>query len=60
MMKKVQADLMEKGILIAYNPKYSDLGPKGGIRIAVFASHTRDDGATPQRICQCNERLTLS
>ncbi len=42
MMKKVQTVLMEKGILIAYNPKYSDLGPKGGIRIAVFASHTRE------------------
>jgi 8-amino-7-oxononanoate synthase len=42
MMKKVQSDLMEKGILIAYNPKYSDLGPKGGIRIAVFATHTKE------------------
>ena len=42
MMKKVQSDLMKKGILIAYNPKYSDLGPKGGIRIAVFANHTQD------------------
>ncbi|NLE38245.1 MAG: aminotransferase class I/II-fold pyridoxal phosphate-dependent enzyme, partial [Pirellulaceae bacterium] len=41
-MKQVQAELMEKGILIAYNPKYSDLGPKGGIRIAVFATHTKE------------------
>jgi len=40
LMKKVQSDLMETGILIAYNPKYSDLGPKGGIRIAIFANHT--------------------
>lgn len=39
-MKQVQSWLMEQGILIAYNPKYSDLGPKGGIRIAVFATHT--------------------
>ncbi|MBN1590642.1 MAG: pyridoxal phosphate-dependent aminotransferase family protein [Pirellulales bacterium] len=39
-MQRVQAELMEQGILIAYNPKYSDLGPKGGIRIAVFATHT--------------------
>jgi 7-keto-8-aminopelargonate synthetase-like enzyme len=42
MMKKVQSGLMEKGILIAYNPKYSDLGPRGGIRIAVFATHTEE------------------
>jgi 8-amino-7-oxononanoate synthase len=41
-MKQVQAKLMEQGILIAYNHKYSDLGPKGGIRIAVFATHTVD------------------
>jgi len=41
-MKQVQAELMEQGILIAYNPKYSDLGPKGGIRIAVFATHTKE------------------
>lgn len=42
LMKRVQSDLMEKGILIAYNPNYSDLGPKGGIRIAIFANHTRE------------------
>ncbi len=41
-MQQVQAELMEQGILIAYNPKYSDLGPKGGIRIAVFATHTEE------------------
>ena len=41
-MQQVQARLMEQGILIAYNPKYSDLGPKGGIRIAVFATHTEE------------------
>jgi 7-keto-8-aminopelargonate synthetase-like enzyme len=41
-MRRVQAELMQQGILIAYNPKYSDLGPEGGIRIAVFATHTDD------------------
>jgi len=41
-MQQVQAQLQEQGILIAYNPKYSDLGPKGGIRIAVFATHTEE------------------
>jgi 8-amino-7-oxononanoate synthase len=45
-MQRVQSELMEQGILIAYNPKYSDLGPKGGIRIAVFATHTE------QMICR--------
>ena len=29
-------------ITMDLDPKYSDLGPKGGIRIAVFATHTKE------------------
>ena len=31
---------MQRGVAIAYLPAYSGLGEKGGLRIAVFATHT--------------------
>lgn len=39
-MRRVQSTLMERGILISYNAAYSDLGPEGALRIAIFATHT--------------------
>jgi glycine C-acetyltransferase/8-amino-7-oxononanoate synthase len=31
---------MQRGIAVAYMAAYSGLGPKGALRIAVFATHT--------------------
>jgi len=31
---------MRRGILIAYMPAYSGLGPEGALRLVVFATHT--------------------
>ena len=39
-MQRIQRELMERGIAIAYMAAYSGLGPEGGLRIAVFATHT--------------------
>jgi 7-keto-8-aminopelargonate synthetase-like enzyme len=39
-MQRIQQDLMRQGILIAYQPCYSGLGPAGALRLAVFATHT--------------------
>jgi 8-amino-7-oxononanoate synthase len=39
-MQRIQKRLMERGIAIAYFPTYSGLGPEGGLRLAVFATHT--------------------
>jgi hypothetical protein len=33
---------MRQGIVIAYFSSYSGIGPLGALRIAVFASHTRE------------------
>ena len=39
-MQRIQRELMECGIAVAYMAAYSGLGPEGGLRIAVFATHT--------------------
>ena len=39
-MRRIQESLLEREILIAYQPAYSDLGPEGALRVAVFANHT--------------------
>jgi glycine C-acetyltransferase/8-amino-7-oxononanoate synthase len=39
-MKRIQSELMARGIAIAYMVAYSGLGPEGGLRLAVFATHT--------------------
>jgi 7-keto-8-aminopelargonate synthetase-like enzyme len=39
-MRRVQSTLQQRGILISYNAAYSDLGPEGALRIAIFATHT--------------------
>jgi 7-keto-8-aminopelargonate synthetase-like enzyme len=39
-MRRIQEELMRRGILIGYMPAYSGLGPEGALRLAVFATHT--------------------
>jgi 7-keto-8-aminopelargonate synthetase-like enzyme len=39
-MQRIQRELMQRGIAVAYMAAYSGLGPKGALRIAVFATHT--------------------
>jgi 8-amino-7-oxononanoate synthase len=39
-MRRIQHELMVRGIAIAYMAAYAGLGPEGGLRIAVFATHT--------------------
>jgi 8-amino-7-oxononanoate synthase len=39
-MQRIQRELMQRGIAVAYMAAYSGLGPEGGLRIAVFATHT--------------------
>jgi 8-amino-7-oxononanoate synthase len=39
-MQRMQRELMERGIAVAYMAAYPGLGPEGGLRIAVFATHT--------------------
>ncbi len=39
-MRRIQSELMHRGIAVAYLPAYSGLGTEGGLRIAVFATHT--------------------
>ena len=39
-MQRIQRELMARGIAIAYMAAYSGLGPEGGLRLAVFATHT--------------------
>jgi 8-amino-7-oxononanoate synthase len=39
-MRRIQSQLAERGIMIAYMPSYSGLGPAGALRLAVFATHT--------------------
>ena len=40
-MRRIQEELAERGIMIAYRATYAGLGPQGAIRIAVFATHTK-------------------
>ena len=39
-MQRIQRELMQRGIAVAYMAAYSGLGPEGALRIAVFATHT--------------------
>ena len=39
-MQRIQRELMARGIAVAYMAAYSGLGTEGGLRIAVFATHT--------------------
>jgi len=39
-MQRIQRELFARGIAVAYMAAYSGLGPQGGLRIAVFATHT--------------------
>ena len=39
-MQRIQRELMARSIAIAYMAAYSGLGPEGGLRLAVFATHT--------------------
>jgi len=39
-MRRVQHALMQRGVAIAYMAAYAGLGVEGGLRIAVFATHT--------------------
>jgi 7-keto-8-aminopelargonate synthetase-like enzyme len=39
-MQRIQRELMARGIAVAYMSSYAGLGPEGGLRIAVFATHT--------------------
>jgi 7-keto-8-aminopelargonate synthetase-like enzyme len=40
-MQWIQRELMQRGIAIAYMAAYSGLSSEGGLRIAVFATHTK-------------------
>ena len=39
-MRRIQEELMRRGIAVAYFSAYSGLGSNGGLRLAVFATHT--------------------
>ncbi|HUT09429.1 MAG TPA: pyridoxal phosphate-dependent aminotransferase family protein [Thermoguttaceae bacterium] len=41
-MQRIQRELMQRGIVIAYMAAYSGLGPEGALRLAVFATHTEE------------------
>ena len=41
-MQRIQRELADRGIMIAYRATYSGLGPEGAIRVAVFATHTKE------------------
>jgi len=38
-MRRIQTELMRRGIAVAYIAAYAGLGAGGGLRIAVFATH---------------------
>lgn len=41
-MQRIQRELAARGIMIAYMAAYSGLGPEGALRLAVFATHTKE------------------
>jgi 7-keto-8-aminopelargonate synthetase-like enzyme len=41
-MRRIQQELMRRGIAVAYMAAYSGLPAAGGLRIAVFATHTEE------------------
>jgi len=40
-MQRIQRELADRGLMIAYLPTYSGLGPEGALRLAVFSTHTQ-------------------
>ncbi len=40
-MRRIQEELLRRGIAIAYMPSYSGLGSEGALRLALFATHTK-------------------
>ena len=41
-MQRLQRELAERGVMIAYMAAYSGLGPEGALRLAVFSTHTEE------------------
>jgi len=41
-MQQIQKELLLRGICITYFGNYAGLGPEGALRIAVFATHTKE------------------
>jgi 7-keto-8-aminopelargonate synthetase-like enzyme len=41
-MQRIQRELLAQGMVVAYMASYAGLGPEGGLRIAVFATHTEE------------------
>jgi len=41
-MQRIHATLLERGILIPYRATYTGLGKEGALRLAIFATHTRE------------------
>jgi 8-amino-7-oxononanoate synthase len=41
-MRRIQAELMHRGVAIAYLASYAGLGPQGALRMAVFSTHTQE------------------
>jgi 7-keto-8-aminopelargonate synthetase-like enzyme len=41
-MRRIQAELLQRGIAIAHMAAYAGLGPEGALRLAVFATHTAE------------------
>jgi 7-keto-8-aminopelargonate synthetase-like enzyme len=39
-MQRIEGELMQRGIAVAYKSSYSGVDSSGGLRIAVFATHT--------------------
>ena len=37
---RIQRELADRGLFVAYMPTYSGLGPEGALRLAVFSVHT--------------------
>lgn len=42
-MRRIQRQLADNGIQIAYSPNYAGVGPEGMLRIAVFSTHTTEE-----------------
>ncbi|TWT90392.1 8-amino-7-oxononanoate synthase 2 [Pseudobythopirellula maris] len=42
-MRRIQQAMAADGVLIAYSPEYSGIGPEGALRISVFATHSGED-----------------
>jgi len=40
-MQRIQRELIERGIVIAYTSGYSGVGAEGALRLAVFSTHTK-------------------